>query len=355
LNSSANRLTAVVVTISAVVALLVVGKALLLPLAVAVMIWYVIDAVSAAIARVSIGGRQPLRPVSLLLALAVIVLLLIGVSDMVGETVQQVREAAPGYQDNVLRMLDRLSALTGVEVAPAVQQFAGQINVGNAVGKIASGIMSLAGDAGLVAIYVLFLLIEKGLYDAKFEALFPGGAKARQARGIIEDIQRQIRQYLLIKTLVSALTGLVSYVVLMFVGVDYAAFWAFLIFLLNYIPTIGSLLGVAFPALLALVQFDTFTPFLILTVGLGTIQFLIGNVLEPRLMGSSLNLSPLVVILALSLWGQLWGVVGMFLSVPLTVIIMIVLSHFESGRPIAILLSQDGRIHRQQDVPETRT
>jgi predicted PurR-regulated permease PerM len=310
------------------------------------MVWYVIDAVSAAIARVRIGGRQPLQPVSLLLALVVIVLLLIGVSDMVGETVRQVREAAPGYQDNVLRMLDRLSALTGVEVAPAVQRFAGQIDVGNAVGKIAGGIMSLAGDAGLVAIYVMFLLIEKGLFDAKFEALFPDGGKARQARGIIEDIQRQIRQYLLIKTLVSALTGLVSYAVLMFVGVDYAAFWAFLIFLLNYIPTIGSLLGVAFPALLALVQFDTFTPFLILTVGLGTIQFLIGNVLEPRLMGSSLNLSPLVVILALSLWGQLWGVVGMFLSVPLTVIIMIVLSHFESGRAIAILLSQDGRIQR---------
>jgi len=341
---SADKLTASIVAIAAIVTLLVVGKPLLLPLAVAVMIWYIIDAVAAAFAKLQVGNVYPLKRVSLLLAILVIVLLMVGVTDMVGNTVEQVREAAPQYQDNVSSILDKISELTGIAVAPAIKQFAAQIEVGSAVGTIAGGIMSLAGDAGMVAIYVVFLLIEQRYFNAKFAALFPTGDRADQVKRILSDIQTQIRQYLLLKTIISAVTGVLSYIVLRWVEVDYATFWAFLIFLLNYIPTIGSLLAVAFPALLALVQFDTFTPFIILAVTLVGIQMLIGNFAEPRLMGSSLNLSPLVVILALALWGQLWGVVGMFLSVPLTVIIMIVLSNFPETRPFAIALSQDGRI-----------
>ncbi len=344
MTTSANHLTATIVAIAAIVTLLVVGKPLLLPLAVAVMVWYIIDAVAAAFAGLQLGEVRPLRRFSLLLAFLVILLLLFGVADMVGNTVEQVRAAAPQYQDNVSNILVKVSELTGIAVAPAIKQFAAQIDIGSAVGKIASGIMSLAGDAGMVAIYVMFLLIEQRYFDAKFDALFPNSERADQVKRILGDIQTQIRHYLLLKTVISAVTGIASYAVLRWVEVDYATFWAFLIFLLNYIPTIGSLLGVAFPALLALVQFDTFTPFVILVAALVGIQMLIGNIAEPRLMGSSLNLSPLVVILALALWGQVWGVIGMFLSVPLTVILMIVLSNFPATRPFAIALSQDGRI-----------
>lgn len=348
MSSSASTIAAVVITVAALITLLVVGKPLLLPFAVAMLIWYVIEAMSNWFGRVEIGGRRPFAPVQLLLSLATIVLLVIGVSDMVGDTVRQVREAAPDYRDNVLKIVERTSTLTGVEVAPAVQDFAAQIDIGSAVGKIAGGILSIAGDAGMVTIYVLFLLIEQRFFEAKLHALFSDPQREARMRGIIDDIQTQIRQYLFVKTLVSAATGLASYAILLWVGVDYAAFWAFLIFLLNYIPTIGSLLGVAFPAALALVQFDTFAPFLILVVALGGVQFTIGNIIEPRLLGSSLNLSPLVVILSLSLWGQIWGITGMFLSVPLTVILMIVLSNFHGGRPVAIALSRDGRIRQAQ-------
>ncbi|WP_419603984.1 AI-2E family transporter [Thiolapillus sp.] len=144
--------------------------------------------------------------------------------------------------------------------------------------------------------------------------------------------------------MVSALTGIISYIILLWVGVDYVPFWALLIFMLNYIPTIGSMVAVLLPTTLALVQFDTFGPFVTLLVSLGTVQVLIGNVLEPWLMGSSLNLSPLVVILALSLWGQMWGVTGMFLSVPITVISMIVLANFPQTRAIAVAMSENGRL-----------
>ena len=145
-------------------------------------------------------------------------------------------------------------------------------------------------------------------------------------------------------TSVSLATGVISYAILTAVGVDYAVFWGFVLFLLNFIPTIGSLLGVLFPSLLALVQFPTLGPFAVVVVLLAGTQFVIGNVIEPKLMGGKLNLSPLVVILSLVLWGKLWGVPGMFLCVPLTVIAMLVMGNFERTRPLAILLSADGDV-----------
>ena len=128
------------------------------------------------------------------------------------------------------------------------------------------------------------------------------------------------------------------------VGVDFAAFWALVIFLLNYIPIIGALLGVTFPSLLALVQFESVGPFLVTSLALGAAQFVVSNLIEPRLMGRKLNLSPLVIILSLAFWGMLWGVVGMILCVPIMVILMIICGHFAPTRPIAIMLSSDGEI-----------
>ena len=123
-----------------------------------------------------------------------------------------------------------------------------------------------------------------------------------------------------------------------------AGFWAVMVFFFYYIPTIGSILAILAPALLALVQFDHLTPFLVVLFVIGTIQIVMANVIEPAIMGRSLNLSPLVVIVSLMVWGTIWGVVGMFLCVPIMVVLLIVLAHFETTRPVAVLLSADGDI-----------
>ncbi len=118
-----------------------------------------------------------------------------------------------------------------------------------------------------------------------------------------------------------------------------------MIFILNYIPTVGSTLGAVLPSLQTLVQFGDPTKFLLVLAILGIFpQFMIGNIIEPRFMGRSLNLSPFVIILSLAVWGFIWGVAGLFLAVPLTVIIMIICSHFAPTRWLAILLSRDGQI-----------
>jgi AI-2 transport protein TqsA len=145
-----------------------------------------------------------------------------------------------------------------------------------------------------------------------------------------------------IKSLMSLLTGTLSYFVLLFIGIDAPFFWAFLIFLLNYIPAIGSLIATLFPTIFAMLQFGDIThPILVLTI-VGSIQVVIGNLLEPRVMGNNLNISTLVVFITLTVWGAIWGVIGMLLSVPVTVIMILILSEIPSTRGIAILLSKRG-------------
>ena len=120
----------------------------------------------------------------------------------------------------------------------------------------------------------------------------------------------------------------------------------FLIFLLNYIPTIGSLVATVFPSIFCLLQFGEITSFLIVLFAVGGIQVIVGNIIEPKLFGRSLNLSPLVTILSLAVWGKIWGVTGMVLSVPITVIMIIIFSQFEKTKAIAMVLSENGDIEK---------
>ena len=169
---------------------------------------------------------------------------------------------------------------------------------------------------------------------------------------MLHKINTSVSNYIRLKTYVSLLTGGVGYVFLAIMGVDAPFFWALLIFLLNYIPTVGSLVATIFPAFFSLVQFGELPPFLTILIGLGLVQWLIGNVLEPKIMGRSLNLSPLVTILALVVWGQIWGIIGMLLSVPITVVMVIIFSQIESTRHIAITLSETGEIDEMESKDE---
>ncbi|KAA5604859.1 AI-2E family transporter [Roseospira marina] len=334
-------------------ALLIVGKDILVPFAVAVIVWYFINALAEGIGTLPrIGPRLPGK-VCMALALGVITLLLILFGRMASQNIADVTEAAPEYQKNLRSLLHDTATLFGFNGPVNIEDLIQQIQIADLVPQIASAVSSLVGQAGLILVYTLFLLVEQRRFGAKLHALFPDPERENWVRTLLSRIQVDIKTYVWIKTLTSLLTGAVSYGVLLIVGVDYAPFWAVVIFLLNYIPTIGSLLGVAFPAVLALVQFDTPAQALVVAGVLGSFQFSIGNILEPRLMGQSLNLSPLVVILSLVIWGSVWGVVGMFLCVPLTGIIMIVMSYFPATRPIAILLSSDGQLRHAENQEQT--
>ena len=127
-------------------------------------------------------------------------------------------------------------------------------------------------------------------------------------------------------------------------GLEFALLWAVLVAFLNFVPYIGSVLGVAIPVLMAVVQFNELGVILTLLLALSAVQFVIGNFLDPYVMGNSLNLSPFAILISLAVWSELWGIPGAFLAVPITAIITIVFSEFAGTRPIAVLLSKSGRI-----------
>jgi len=323
---------------------LVLGQDVLVPLALAVIVWHLINALAGGIGQVPRLGTVLPPWLRLAVALGIIGLMMYLFGRMTSQNIAEVTAAAPRYQDNLKGLLADLSVMLGLEQTLDLGRLVGQIEIRDLVPQVAAAVSNLVGQAGLMLVYVLFLLIEQHRFDRKLSAMLPDPERERWVRTLLAKIQSDIQTYLWIKTLTSLLTGAVSYAVLELVGVDYAAFWAVIIFLLNYIPTIGSLLGVAFPAALALVQFGTPVPFLVVVGVLVAVQVVIGNVIEPRMMGRSLNMSPLVVILSLVIWGQMWGVVGMFLCVPLTGMILIVLSYFPSTRWVAVLLSTDGQL-----------
>jgi predicted PurR-regulated permease PerM len=145
-----------------------------------------------------------------------------------------------------------------------------------------------------------------------------------------------------------------AWVLMMVVGLDNAGFWAFVIFLVCYIPVIGGAIAGLLPPLFALVQFETYAPALVLLVGLQVILFVVGNFVQPRMQGENQNIDPVVILLSLAFWGALWGLTGMFLSTPLTVMAIAVLAEFDGTRWIAVLLSGDGEPYPRTEEERAR-
>jgi predicted PurR-regulated permease PerM len=161
---------------------------------------------------------------------------------------------------------------------------------------------------------------------------------------VIDDINDRIGAYLALKAFISVLLGLICWLIMLAFGLEFATFWAVLTVLLNFVPYVGTLLSLALPLLMAIVQFND--PVLIfgLFAALSAAQFVIGNFLDPYLMGNSLNLSPFAILVSLAIWSTLWGIPGAFLAVPITAIFVVVLFQFPGSRPLAVLLSRDGRL-----------
>jgi len=332
-----------------IVYLMIVGNAILLPLVIAVFVCYLINALAAVTRDIRIFGWH--LPNSLRFTGAVVVLLLGSwfVLSLVVRNINQVTAAVPVYQKNLQLAADRVGNHFGTEYPGRLRTLFTNIDLGTIANSLARTVATLIGSIGTVTVYIVFLLLEQKSLDKKIAALFRGPAREAMVHRILARIGSQIQAYLWLKTLMSAAVGIGSYLVMKIVGVDFAEFWALLIFALNYIPYLGSVSGVIFPSLLALVQFPTLTPALV-TAGLFTVlQLTCGSVIEPRLMGKGLNLSPVVMLLALSVWGTIWGIVGMFLAVPLMVVVMIVCSHFESTRGIAVLMTADGALRNYAD------
>jgi predicted PurR-regulated permease PerM len=254
--------------------------------------------------------------------------------------------AAPQYQERLEEVIAKANAFMASTFSEnlTVIGLLGQIKLQTILGRVADAFQSIAGNTLQIVVYVAFMLLELRTFDRKLTAMCAVGGQEQTVRATLHQVGDKIQAYVLIKTSMSLLTGVMCYVALTIIGVDFAGFWALLLFVLNFIPYIGSAIAVTLPTLLALLQFGSpLKAVLVLGVLMG-VQAVIDNVIEPRLAGKTLNISPVVMMLGLSVWGTIWGITGMILSVPILVMTMIVLAQFPRTRPFAILMSENGDI-----------
>ncbi len=351
------------------------AESVLVPLAIAFLIWAVVNAQARMIQNLRLGSfalpKSLAMPAAILVTLTALYMtgnvIAANIADIVnspsqsdegfmGTSVQPPKEqtGADGFPtgpakteglDRVQRRLIQLTEDLGIQ-SPALTETITQLQISSYLSEIISGVSSILANAVLILVFTGFLLAEQNTFDTKIRVLRLTPERKESLRHLASNLVRRIQDYISIKTLVSLLTAAVSYAVLVFLNVDYAGFLAFLIFMLNFVPTFGSILGVVFPALQVLVQFEgdmVMLATVIIILGLVP-QFLIGNILEPKIMGQSLNLSPMVILVSLAFWAVVWGIPGLFLGVPITVIIMIICAYFGPTRWVAVMLSGDGRI-----------
>ncbi len=326
--------------------LLIAGRGLLIPFIIAVFIWHLLNTINNSMQKLPTVGKQLPAWVSMVFSFVVVALFFMILVNIISTNVNEVIAASGRYQENLMKIFNNLDARFHIKGSTNFNRLIQEFNIQGMVLNIYGVFTILMSSAVLISLYVVFLFVEQHYFSEKLNALFSQSGHRKLVNNILSHIVNDTQTYLGIKSFLSLITTLASWIIMKAVGLDFAEFWALLIFFLNYIPNIGAIVATVFPAALALVQFQSWWPFFEITIGIVLIQFIVGNFLEPKLLGQSLNLSPLVILLALSFWGAIWGILGMFLSVPITVMMMIVFAHFETTRPIAIMLSQDGRIHK---------
>ena len=327
---------------------LYVGRQVLVPMVFGVLVAYVIVGIAGALARVPLLGPWLPRPLRYLLSICGIGLLLAAGVSLVVSNAGKVVTLVPRYQDQLLDRIQQGAAWIGMEAAPTWtalrENILERLRIEDLIGTTVLSVTALVSTLLIVALYVTFLLLEQREFSAKVDRLSRNPEDVARIREVLGSINERIGQYLGIKTLINVVLGLVSWAILATFGVEFAGFWAVLIAVLNYVPYIGSFLGVLFPVGWAVVQFGDPAVVLTLLVLLATAQFLIGSFLDPYLLGNSLNLSPFVILASLTIWGGLWGIPGAFLAVPITAVLVIVLSEFDVTRPVAVMLSRAGRL-----------
>jgi predicted PurR-regulated permease PerM len=266
-----------------------------------------------------------------------------------GLTVYAVAANAAGFGAELFAAAPRLNVLIAqvasffrIDVPPTIQQLINQLNPIRYLGNAASALQAFGAGAAYVLIYLGFLIASRAGFARKAAALYPDSREREHATAVFIRIRNGVERYLWLQTVTGALIAVLAWALMAALHLNSATFWAFLIFVVCYIPVIGGLVAGVLPALFALVQFVQWWPAAVLFVGLQVILFVVGNVVLPRMQRDSLNIDPVVVLLSLAFWGAIWGIVGMFLSTPLTVTGIIVLAQFPGSRWIAILLSGDG-------------
>ena len=326
------------------VATLYLAAGVLVPAVEALVVWFVLNGMASGIRRLPLIGSRVPRSVALVgSALAALAVGFLAVETSL-QTVSSLGPRAASFREALDPLVDWTAGTLGISQRDLLNRVVDGLGLETVLRQVVAALIGTASQFSVVAIYVAFLLVDQQFFEAKLRALVPDLDRRARVRALLGRIVGAIQAYLRVMTLISSLTAVLSYAVMRLAGLEYAGFWAAAIFFLNFIPTIGSIVATVLPAAYALLQFQSVAPAAVVLAGVGAVQFVVGNLLLPRIAGSALNISLFATLFSLFAWGALWGVTGMFVAMPMTAMLIITFANFEATRPIAVILSRTGAV-----------
>lgn len=323
---------------------------ILKPLVIAFLIWFIIHQLKLSLGKIKIKGKSLPGALRSILAFAIIFVTIYLIAELLILNIEGIVASMPEYMENFNDTFKRVSnVINNPNYTEYLQEWINKMNLSGMATSLISSLSGFVANSAVVLVYVIFFLMEDASYNVKMDKLFPS-KKHDYSKFVhnLRSVNESIRYYIWSMTAISLATGAVSYIVLLIMGVEYAFLWAFLVFILNFIPYIGPLISSFLPAVFAVITSGELMQFVYVFAAMEIIQIVIGNFVQPMIMGKGTNLSPITVIIALALWGMLWGIVGMILAVPIMAVIVIICSQIPSARYIAILLSDKG------DIPDIK-
>jgi predicted PurR-regulated permease PerM len=315
------------------------AKSVLFPLFLALFIYFILAPLQDLLMKIKIS-----RTISLILIVLFAFIALYLMAILFYNSGKSFASDLPDYGTTLKNMVDKLK--NSIEL-PGGGKFDPLAWVDNLdVAKIGTFLLnslgtfvSILSTIFLALIFLIFMLAGRGKLDEKIRRFSEAHHSARIIK-MVENVDHQVQKYLALKTVVSFVSGLIALVIFLSFGLRYAILWAFITFLLNYIPNIGSFIAKIIPFGFALLQFDRFWSAAWMLIILLAADAVMGMIVEPRVMGKGLGLSPLAILIALFLWGWLWGIPGMILAVPIMVVMKIVAANSPSLRWLEGLLSK---------------
>jgi predicted PurR-regulated permease PerM len=281
----------------------------------------------------------------LIIALVMVVIFMLG--KLVSVNIKAFQNQLPGYETKFWEYTGQVLAYFDISQEQGKEMIGSFFNnfkqkrlasLGGLVQTLSGSFFSFLGNLMWVLLFMVFILAEREAFTRRLIRIL-GAERAAPVLETTASVNQSVQQYLGLKTIISLLTGALVTVVLWLFGVDFALLWGTLVFIMNFVPTIGSIVATIPPIAVTLFQSGSISKTILVAVLLIVIQVIVGNILEPKVMGRGLNLSPLVVLLSLIFWGWIWGIPGMLLSVPLTAAIRIALEQIDSTRTVAALIS----------------
>ena len=338
-----SALASTVIILFGSVAALILGKSILVPFMLALLIYFLIRAIHRFIDKNSMIRVLVPSWVKNILSAVLIFTFLGVITNLLIVNAEHLILSFSEYQGNLEKVMESMRLEFGIDLVKTATDKFNNINFTSLANTVFNSVTGFLGSMLMVFFYVIFLFIEEGAFRTKLRLLFRGD-RFKKIEETLENMESSITHYIGLKSLIALISGVCCYIVCLSFGISSPLFWAFLISICNFIPVIGALAGVFMPAVFSIIQFGEFVTPLVFLLILGTLQTLISNFFEPWLMGDSLNISPLVALLSLVFWGAIWGIVGMIVSIPVTVILIILLAQLPKTKSIAILLSLKGKI-----------